>query len=567
MAGLATAWELSSGDWRERLESITVYQRGWRLGGKGASSRGPHGRIEEHGLHVLLGYYDATFRVLREVYGELDRATTDPGCPDPHVAGGGGAHRGRRPRRGGTDGGLDLLRDPLLGQRRRCPESPGPRTGRSSPVDVATRGIRLLADFLRTVAPPTDRAGSSSAPRRRPARRPPTRAPAARRRPGRAGRAAGGGRARVAAGRGAGCETSPSPRRWPPPCRSSRDDIRAAAVGRPGDATHLATGRPGGLEPPGNGRRRAARRARATSASTTSTSGTGWPATAPRPRRWTRPSCGACTTSTFAYEGGDRAQTSVRGRPRAPARRPHALRLQGIDLLADAGRDGRDRVRPDLPGARPPRRRVPLLPPARPAAARRGPLRRVDRAHAARRIRHRARPLRAAGAGRRPAVLARPAARRPARRPIPATGSNRTGKRREERAPRRCAPAGLRRGRARGVPRHAAARRRRAGGRRPCLAEHGGRGRHRGHPVGAAVARRRRVRPGVGRSARGHALGVRRHVRHLGVDVAPAAPGGVALPRRHRAASPTSAVRCPTPIRPPGRTSSGSARGASSTRR
>ena len=81
MAGLATAWELSSGEWRERLGSITVYQRGWRLGGKGASSRGSHGRIEEHGLHVLLGYYDATFRLLREAYGELDRTVTDPNCP------------------------------------------------------------------------------------------------------------------------------------------------------------------------------------------------------------------------------------------------------------------------------------------------------------------------------------------------------------------------------------------------------------------------------------------------------------------------------------------------------
>ena len=81
MAGLTTAWELSQGDWRDRLESITVYQRGWRLGGKGASSRGPHARIEEHGLHVLLGYYDATFRVLREVYGALDRPRSDPACP------------------------------------------------------------------------------------------------------------------------------------------------------------------------------------------------------------------------------------------------------------------------------------------------------------------------------------------------------------------------------------------------------------------------------------------------------------------------------------------------------
>ena len=81
MGGLATAWELSSGEWRKHIDSITVYQRGWRLGGKGASSRGRFGRIEEHGLHVLLGYYDATFRVLREVYGELNRDLTDPACP------------------------------------------------------------------------------------------------------------------------------------------------------------------------------------------------------------------------------------------------------------------------------------------------------------------------------------------------------------------------------------------------------------------------------------------------------------------------------------------------------
>lgn len=81
MAGLAAAWELSQGHWRDRVASITVYQRGWRLGGKGASSRSVDGRIEEHGLHVLLGYYDATFRLLRQVYGELDRPRTDPGCP------------------------------------------------------------------------------------------------------------------------------------------------------------------------------------------------------------------------------------------------------------------------------------------------------------------------------------------------------------------------------------------------------------------------------------------------------------------------------------------------------
>ncbi len=81
MAGLSAAWRLSEPGWQDRFESITVYQRGWRLGGKGASSRGPHGRIEEHGLHVWLGSYENAFALLRECYAELDRATTDPGCP------------------------------------------------------------------------------------------------------------------------------------------------------------------------------------------------------------------------------------------------------------------------------------------------------------------------------------------------------------------------------------------------------------------------------------------------------------------------------------------------------
>jgi uncharacterized protein with NAD-binding domain and iron-sulfur cluster len=81
MAGLTAAWALSDPAIAADVESITVHQRGWRLGGKGASSRGVHGRIEEHGLHVWLGYYDNAFRLLREVYEELDRPRTAPDCP------------------------------------------------------------------------------------------------------------------------------------------------------------------------------------------------------------------------------------------------------------------------------------------------------------------------------------------------------------------------------------------------------------------------------------------------------------------------------------------------------
>jgi uncharacterized protein with NAD-binding domain and iron-sulfur cluster len=81
MAGLSAAWRLSEPGWQERFASITVYQRGWRLGGKAASSRGPNGRIEEHGLHIWLGSYENAFAMLRECYAELDRVNTDPSAP------------------------------------------------------------------------------------------------------------------------------------------------------------------------------------------------------------------------------------------------------------------------------------------------------------------------------------------------------------------------------------------------------------------------------------------------------------------------------------------------------
>jgi uncharacterized protein with NAD-binding domain and iron-sulfur cluster len=81
MAGLSAAWRLSEPGWRSRFDSITVYQRGWRLGGKGASHRGQWGRIEEHGLHIWLGSYHNAFALLRQCYAELDRDHTDPGCP------------------------------------------------------------------------------------------------------------------------------------------------------------------------------------------------------------------------------------------------------------------------------------------------------------------------------------------------------------------------------------------------------------------------------------------------------------------------------------------------------
>ncbi len=77
-AGLTAAFELT----RPELDGkyhVTVYQLGWRLGGKGASGRGLANRIEEHGLHVWLGFYENAFRIMRDCYSELER---DPRkCP------------------------------------------------------------------------------------------------------------------------------------------------------------------------------------------------------------------------------------------------------------------------------------------------------------------------------------------------------------------------------------------------------------------------------------------------------------------------------------------------------
>jgi uncharacterized protein with NAD-binding domain and iron-sulfur cluster len=71
-AGVAAAFELSRPEHGGRY-AVSVYQQGWRLGGKGASGRGVNDRIEEHGLHLWMGFYENAFRLLRECYRELGR--------------------------------------------------------------------------------------------------------------------------------------------------------------------------------------------------------------------------------------------------------------------------------------------------------------------------------------------------------------------------------------------------------------------------------------------------------------------------------------------------------------
>ena len=73
VAAMTTAYELTNvPDWQSKYE-ITLYQLGWRLGGKCASGRNAKiaDRIEEHGLHILCGFYENAFHAIRGCYGEL----------------------------------------------------------------------------------------------------------------------------------------------------------------------------------------------------------------------------------------------------------------------------------------------------------------------------------------------------------------------------------------------------------------------------------------------------------------------------------------------------------------
>ncbi len=161
MAGLAAAWELSKPDRHDHIESVTVYQRGWRLGGKGASSRARYGRVEEHGLHVWLGYYENAFRLMRECYDALDRAHTDPNAPiiewtDGFVAssqiGLGELH------------GTEWL--PWIASFSEDDEGPGSPAATSAPMtttEFTRRGLSLLRDFVVSLPAGSDQLPSGPA--------------------------------------------------------------------------------------------------------------------------------------------------------------------------------------------------------------------------------------------------------------------------------------------------------------------------------------------------------------------------------------------------------------------
>jgi uncharacterized protein with NAD-binding domain and iron-sulfur cluster len=142
-AGMAAAWALSNnGNY-----DVSVYERSWRLGGKGASGRAADGRILEHGLHVWLGFYDNAFRMMRDCYREVERRkwgptqakTTDRLAhasfddaffPEPHIG------------VTGTTAGEDVVWSGLLPPEKGLP---------GDPIDVETNPFTLSNYLLRCV--------------------------------------------------------------------------------------------------------------------------------------------------------------------------------------------------------------------------------------------------------------------------------------------------------------------------------------------------------------------------------------------------------------------------------
>ena len=78
-AGVAAAYWLSRPEQHGRF-TVKLYTQGWRLGGKCASGRNqPLGnRIEEHGLHLLMGSYQNGFATMRAAYADWRQIKSDP---------------------------------------------------------------------------------------------------------------------------------------------------------------------------------------------------------------------------------------------------------------------------------------------------------------------------------------------------------------------------------------------------------------------------------------------------------------------------------------------------------
>lgn len=81
MSALAAVYELTSYEGWEDAYDITIYQMGWRLGGKTATGRGPNQRIQEHGIHIAQGWYNNAFRLIQDAYKTCEVNNLTPDSP------------------------------------------------------------------------------------------------------------------------------------------------------------------------------------------------------------------------------------------------------------------------------------------------------------------------------------------------------------------------------------------------------------------------------------------------------------------------------------------------------
>ena len=78
ISALTAAFEMTrQPNWQDHYD-ITLYQMGWRLGGKCATARGPNARIEEHGIHGFLGCYYNALPLMADCYRALNRPAGVP---------------------------------------------------------------------------------------------------------------------------------------------------------------------------------------------------------------------------------------------------------------------------------------------------------------------------------------------------------------------------------------------------------------------------------------------------------------------------------------------------------